>query len=106
MALGHGPACLDEVGVRGIDDFADRVIRDKTYKVWIDQTRKISRLHNLLQDPYEEHNLLDNMNEQDRMALKKFNAVLESLPEVDARPVYDKRAPNVWDTHKNRCRTE
>ena len=106
MALGHGPACLDELGVRGVDDFADRVIRDKTHKVWIDQSRQITRLHNLIQDPYEEVNLLDNSGEKDRLALEKFKAVLECLPEADARPIYDKRAPNDWDTEKIKCSTE
>ena len=103
MALGHGPACLDENGVRGIDDFADRVIRDKTYKVWIDQNREIVKLYNLLQDPFEEHNLLEAMNENDSKALDKFKTILSGLPEKDARPAYDKRTQNVWDTDLLKC---
>jgi hypothetical protein len=31
------------------------------------------------------------------VVLKKFQAVLDSLPDEDARPLYEPRAANPWD---------
>ncbi len=97
MALGHGAGTCDEKGVRGKNAFADRVIRDKRYKVWIDPSRKITRLHDLVADPQEETNLLASTDAAHVAALKKFQAVLDSLPAADARPKYEPRAANPWD---------
>jgi len=97
MALGHGAAGLDEKGVRGKNDYADRVLRDKRYKVWVEPDRKISRLHDLEEDPAEQTNLIDSKDAAHVAALKKFQAVLDSQPKADARPKYDPRAANPWD---------
>lgn len=97
MALGHGPAKLDEKGVRGLKDFATRVIRDKRYKVWVSEKKKIIRLHKLIEDPWEETNLIDSPKKEDRTALAKFRKVVDSLPNRDARPLYEPRSANAWD---------
>ena len=55
MALGHGKAKLDKDGVRGVKDFASRVIRDKRFKVWVSDQKKITHLHDLTNDPREEN---------------------------------------------------
>ena len=72
MALGHGPARLDEKGVRGVHDFAARVMRDKEYKTWVSTDKEIIRLHNLAADPWEEINLVESDAPEHRTALKKF----------------------------------
>ena len=97
MALGHGAGTCDEKGVRGKNAFADRVIRDKRHKVWIDPSRTITRLHDLAADPQEETNLLASTDAAHTAALKKFQAVLDGLPAADARPQYEPRAANPWD---------
>jgi arylsulfatase A-like enzyme len=97
MALGHGPAVLDAEGVRGKVDFATRVIRDKRHKVWVSSERKIIRLHDLKEDPFEETNLIDSDQAAHRAALEKCRKVVASLPEKDARPRYEPRAANPWD---------
>jgi arylsulfatase A-like enzyme len=97
MALGHGAATMDEKGVRGKVDFATRVIRDKQFKVWVGADRSIIRLHDLKVDPFEETNLLDSTEAAHLAARKKFQAVIDTLPEKDARPKYDPRKPNSWD---------
>ena len=97
MALGHGPARLDADGVRGKHDFATRVIRDKTYKVWVSGEKRIIRLHNLKEDPREETNLLDSDLSAHKKALQTFQGVLDTLPNTDARPRYKPRTPNPWD---------
>jgi arylsulfatase A-like enzyme len=97
MALGYGPAKLDKDGVRGQKDFATRVIRDKQYKVWVSSEKKIIRLYDLKEDPWESANLLNSDLAEHKAALQKFQTVLESLPDKDARPLYEPRAPNSWD---------
>ena len=97
MALGHGPAILDNKGVRGKVDFASRVIRDKQFKVWIDENKTITRLHDLLKDPFEEENLVNSTKPQHLQALKKFQVVVDSMPNKDARPKYDSRKELPWD---------
>lgn len=97
MALGHGRAILDENGVRGTHDFATRVIRDKHFKVWISNKKKIIRLYDLMKDPHEKMNLLNSTRPEHLTALKKFQMVLDSMPDKDARPLYEPRASNPWD---------
>jgi len=99
LAMGHGHAILDAKGVRGAHDFASRVIRDKRHKVWVNEAKKIERLHDLSQDPQEQTNLLaiGDLTETQQAALRKFQAVVDSMPDQDARPLYEPRAPNPWD---------
>jgi len=97
MALGHGRAKLDEKGIRGVHAYASRVIRDKQYKVWVDENRSITRLHDLVLDPMEEENLINSNKPEHLQVLAKFQAIVESLPEKDARPLYEPRQALPWD---------
>jgi len=105
MALGHGAARLDKKGVRGKTDFATRVVRDKRFKVWVGSDRRIIRLHDLKADPFEETNLLGSKGPAHLAAIKKFQAVIDTLPEKDARPKYDPRKPNSWDRKAGAVKT-
>ena len=90
MSLGHGPAKRVGKTIRGVHDFAPRVIRDAQFKVWVDPSKKIERLHDLTNDPWEERNLLSHeLSAAQRQALEKFQAVVDALPDKDARPLYD-----------------
>lgn len=97
MALGSGAARLTENGVRGANDFEKRVIRDKQYKVWVSTEKQIIRLHDLREDPWEEKNRLNSGRAEDKKALQKFQAVIDSLPDKDAHIHYEPRASNPWD---------
>ena len=97
MALGHGAAKLDEKGVRGKADYTERVIRDKRYKVWVSEERRVSQLYDLRSDPFEENNLIGSTEPEHRAAIRKFQAVVEAMPAKDARPRYVPRKPNPWD---------
>ncbi|MHC4204597.1 MAG: sulfatase-like hydrolase/transferase [Planctomycetota bacterium] len=97
MALGHGAAKLDEKGVRGKVDYTERVIRDKRYKVWVSEPGKITQLYDLLTDPFEQNNLIDSTKSEHLAAIKKFQAVVDTMPEKDARPAYTPRKANPWD---------
>ncbi|MFG0334242.1 MAG: sulfatase-like hydrolase/transferase [Maioricimonas sp. JB049] len=97
LALGHGAARRDEQGVRGVDDFASRVIRDTRFKVWIDTNRQIAELYDLQTDPLERNNLIDAPPRAAGASLETFRAVLAEMPATDARPQYRGRAANAWD---------
>jgi arylsulfatase A-like enzyme len=97
MALGHGAAKLDERGVRGVHDYASRVIRDKRFKIWVNEERQITQLYDLHADPCELANLVESAQPAHRAARRKLKAVVDSMPEKDARPKYTPRTPNPWD---------
>ena len=97
MALGFGRARLTEDGVRGAKVFATRVIRDKRYKVWVSNDREIVRFHDLREDPWEANNLLSSERAEHTKAVRKFQKVVDALPEKDAYPLYEPRAANRWD---------
>jgi len=101
MALGHGPAKLDVEGVRGVVDYTERVIRDKRYKVWVSEERKITQLYDLQSDPFEENNLIASTKPEHLAAVRKFQTVVDAMPERDARPRYEPRKPNPWDKKMN-----
>ena len=95
--MGHGAARLDERGVRGQSDYADRVLRDKRYKVWLADKPVITALYDLSQDPLERRNLLNSRQPVHRAALAKFRAIIAAQPDRDSRPRYTPRKPNTWD---------
>ena len=97
MALSYGKARLDEQGILPGQNFGTSVIRDKQYKVWVDQNKNITRLHDLKKDPTEEKNLLNSKQKKDRKAVAKFKKVIKSFPNSDGRPLYEKRTANSWD---------
>ena len=96
MAMGFGPARLDDGGVRGVLDFAPRVIRDKRYKVHV-HDRRITEFYDLAQDPQESENLLGSTSDIHVKALSRLRQVAGSMPAKDARPRYDPLPPQPWD---------
>ena len=101
LAMGFGAAALDEKGVHPRQEFTNRVIRDKQYKVFVIDSQ-ITRLHDLRKDPIEAKNLLTSTDPAHRSALKRFQKVLESFPIKDARPRYDPTPPQPWDRKPER----
>ncbi len=101
LAMGHGGARLDAHGVRGRNDYMDRVLRDKRYKVWLDNAPKITRLYDLKADPMEKNNLVESRELEHMAALNKFKEIVDLQPKVDARPQYRPRKANSWDRKPN-----
>ena len=97
MALGLGAARLDEKGVRGKVDYTERVIRNKQYKVWVSEQQEISQLYDLLSDPFEQKNLIESTKPEHLAAIEKFQVVVDTMPEKDARPGYKPREANPWE---------
>jgi arylsulfatase A-like enzyme len=96
LAMGYGPARLDEKGVRPAKDFADRVVRDERYKLHVLDGQP-ARLHDLQNDPDETVNLIASDEPAHLAAKRKLTAVLESFPKTDARPHYDPLPAQPWD---------
>ncbi len=101
MAMGHGPARLDDKGVRPVMDFTNRVVRDKRYKVHV-MNGEVTRLHDLTADPAEAVNLIDSPKPAHVAARKKLTAVVEAFPKTDDRPRYDPLPPQPWDITRER----
>jgi len=94
--LGHGPARLTPEGVAPVKEFTHRSIRDKQFKVFVDNKREIIQLYNLETDPLEENNLIEEK-ESYKKEMDKFQAIVDAMPQKDAWPKYRPRAANVWD---------
>ena len=96
MAMGFGPARLDGEGVRPVVDYADRVVRDKRYKIHV-LGGKVAGLYDLENDPAEETNLIDSDKAVHVAARERLAAVVEGFPSKDGRPRYDPLPPQPWD---------
>ncbi len=96
LAMGFGAAILDARGVRGVLDYAPRVIRDKRYKVHVHEA-EIRELYDLQSDPGEESNVVTSTHAGHREALAKLGTVARSMPATDSRPKYDPLPPQPWD---------
>ena len=96
MGMGHGAAALDEKGVRPKLPFAERAVRDKRYKLWV-QPGKPNRLYDLIEDPGETKDIYESAEPAHVAARKKLEAVVATFPERDGRPRYDPLPPQPWD---------
>jgi hypothetical protein len=96
MAMGFGPATLKNKRVAGKKDFADRVVRDKRYKLWV-VDGKPAKLFDLKTDPAESTNLIDSENPDIAAARQKLKAVVEACPRKDSAPQYDPTPAQPWD---------
>ena len=95
MAMGGGIAKLTDIGVTPAVKFTSRIIRDKQFKVVTNRTN-IEYIYDLQADPAEENNLISSTDPEILAALVKFNSILNSFPQTDARPVYDLATFEVW----------
>ena len=96
LAMGFGPAILDEQGVRGTKDYAPRSIRDKRYKVHV-HDGEVRQFYDLHRDPSESRDLMDSALPEHRAALERLRAVVEKFPRQDARPLYNPLPAQPWD---------
>ncbi|MCP4638782.1 MAG: sulfatase-like hydrolase/transferase, partial [bacterium] len=96
MALGAHPARLTEEGVFPALPYAPRAIRDKRYKLWVEEGRG-TKLYDLQTDPGEETNLIQSTDPAPAGARRRLQGVIDSQPQKDARPHYDPTPPQPWD---------
>ncbi|MBT3278832.1 MAG: sulfatase-like hydrolase/transferase [Phycisphaerales bacterium] len=97
-AMGHGPARVDAETKRVMPQkqWTLRVLRDKRYKGWA-ENRKITRLYDLKNDPFEKNNLINSKDAAIVAAIAKFQQGVGTMPTVDHGPIYKKLAPQPWD---------
>ncbi|MBL8850987.1 MAG: sulfatase-like hydrolase/transferase [Planctomycetaceae bacterium] len=86
---------LDGQHVEPAQPFAERVLRDRQFKVHVNSLRTIDALYDLQVDPDEQQNLMTSDAPEHQQALDKFRAVIETLPERDAAPRYAPLSPPV-----------
>jgi len=96
MAMGFSAAKLAKGRVVGVKQFADRVVRDKQYKLWVLDGRS-ARLFDLLADLAETNNLIESTDPRVVAARRKLEVVVQSFPGKDAAPRYDPTPPQPWD---------
>jgi len=95
-ASGAHPAKLTEEGVVPAKAYADRVVRDMRYKLWV-LGGESAKLSDLIADPGETENLIGSDAAEHRTARAKLEGVVQSFPERDAGPRYDPTPPQPWD---------
>ncbi len=94
--MGRGAAALDSRGVRPQQQYTDRVLRDKRFKVFVEKGR-ITRLHDLQDDPEESANLVGSSQPIHVAARRKFSTIIAGFPKRDPRPRYTPTPPQRWD---------
>ncbi len=86
LAMGsHGGVSTDK-GIENIYYFRDRVVREERYKLFVGIDRKPEKLVDVIKDPTEEKNLLDNP--EYAAIVKRLYKPIESMPEMDNDPSY------------------
>jgi arylsulfatase A-like enzyme len=89
LSMGGGEAILGDSGIEPAKTYAARVLRDKQYKVWVNDAGVITQIYDLPADPVESNNLINSSDPGVLAALEKFRAILGTFPATDARPIYD-----------------
>lgn len=98
LGMGGGNnARLTENGVENQYVFRDRVLRNSRYKLYIDTNRNPEQFYDLKYDPFEENNILDELDRHGKKELKKLLSVVALFPEKDSDPIYMKNPPQEWD---------
>ena len=96
LSMGFGPARLTEEGVKPVQSFTDRAVRDDRFKLWVEDGEP-SALYDLDLDPGETENLLDSQEPAHKQARKRLESVISSFPSTDGAPRYTPLAPQPWD---------
>lgn len=93
---GMNNAKVSSKGVENQYKFRDRVIRNKQYKLYISSEKEPEKLFDLLSDPYETNNLINDSDKQ--TVVKELFQALSTMPKLDNDPLYIPNPPQNWDT--------
>ena len=97
MAMGSKPAKIENGKVTNVHKFRDRVIRNKKYKAFVGQDKRIHKIVDVVNDLEENRNLIGNRNREIAQALGKFQKIVNGLPDTDANPIYKKLEGSLYD---------
>ncbi len=98
MAMGGGTSRIEKGRVVPRKRYADRVLRDKRFKLWIEDGSP-TRLFDLAVDRAEDRNLIDSDDPEICAARSRMEAAVARFPEEDGAPLYDPVPPQAWDAH-------
>ncbi len=99
LSMGGGNhARLTSEGVENQYRFRDRVLRNKDFKLYVGSDRQPTAFYQVTDDPWEEVNLLDSLDARKiRPQYEQLWSIVETFPEVDNDPQYDRNPAQVWD---------
>ena len=102
MAMGGGVARIDETDrVVPAKPYASRTIRDKRFKLIVNDRGQTDQVFDVIDDPGEENNLVDSRDPDVLAARKKLEAAIAAFPAKDAAPRYDPTPPQAWDRKRS-----
>ena len=86
MVMGGLKGCLGEDGfIKNAHEFRDRAVITPHYKVYIGLDRSVTKIFRILEDPYEEHDVIAT---DLKKAMREVGDWLDRLPSVDSNPKY------------------
>lgn len=94
---GQNDAKLTDDGVENRFVFRDRVLREKRYKLFVSPQREAVKLVDVIADPAEAINLIDSDDPGAKAALARLMPLIETFPERDNDPIYDRLPAQPWD---------
>lgn len=99
LSMGGGnKAKLTEQGVENQYVFRDRVVRNQQYKLYINTEAKADKFFDLIADPFETTNLIEELNTEERRSnFEQLSQVITIFPPKDAEPRYHPNPPQEWD---------
>lgn len=93
LSMGGLPAVVSEDSlVQNRFEFRDRVIRTSKFKAYVDTIKRVVRIFDMGEDPYETTNLIDQ--EELKVVINQFNEILKDIPSKDNNPVYKRLKSN------------
>jgi arylsulfatase A-like enzyme len=96
-AQGGGQAKFEKGRVVPAQRYDDRVIRNKRWKLWVNEQREAVGLYDLKNDPWEQSNLIDSDRTDAQAARQQLWSAIQQMPRVDAAPRYDPNPAMPWD---------
>lgn len=99
LSMGGGNrAKLTDQGVENEYVFRDRVIRNKQYKLYINTEAQPEKFFDLIADPFETTNLIEELEEGDRKKhFEQLSRQIPTFPARDADPRYLPNRARDWD---------
>jgi arylsulfatase A-like enzyme len=95
---GQNRAKLTENGVENKYEYRNRVLRNEKYKFFIGTNGVPEKFYDLIAHPYEEKNIIGNLNTSERKNnFKQFIEIIKSFPKKDNDPRYKNNVKQEWD---------
>lgn len=94
---GKNEARLTKGGVENAFVYRDRVLRNERFKLYVDSQRRPVMLFDLLNDPWEEKNVIASHDPTAVAALGALSRPLSQFPQRDRDPIYRPLPAQPWD---------